>query len=436
MRTPIRGRRLPRPLLWKPLGLALLLLGAGSVGCTGPARPASLDVLSLDSPAPAGSVVPQASQTTFGAVLSWLEPRPDRGYAFRMVARHARAWSDARTIAESPDLIMFSADLPGLAELPGGALLAYWQHADQRTGDPYATAIQLARSTDEGRSWIPSASPHRDAAAGQHGFISAFAAPGGVGLVWLDAERQRYVPSTSPDGKGATWLGAIGLRSTLLDSAGQVTRDQFIDPITCECCPTAAATTARGPVVVYRDRVTPDGVSPNEVRDDAGSVRDIHLARLEGGRWTSPRRIHADDWVVNACPDNGPAVDASGDDLVVAWWTAPGGRRRVSAAFSADAGDRFTAPLPIDVDAPTGQVTVALLPDGHSAVVGWQAKGQTWARWASADGTVGPAVALGAAPGRARLPRWIVEDGRVLAAWTADDHGARAVRVSQLVVHE
>lgn len=388
----------------------------------------------LPSPAPAGSIVPQVYGTAHGAVMSWLEPRADSGYVFRMASRHGNVWSDARTIADSPDLIMFSADLPGLAEMPGGSLLAYWQRADRRTGDPYATAVQVARSTDKGRSWSTPLTPHRDGTAGQHGFISAFPVSDGIGLVWLDAQQQQYVPARATD--KPEWLGAIGLRATIINADGDVASDQFIDPITCECCPTAAAATGRGPVVVYRDRVTPDGVAPKDVREDSGSVRDIHLTRLEHGQWTLPKRIHADNWIINACPDNGPAVDALGDRLVVAWWTGADNRPRVSAVFSSDAGDSFTAPIPIDAGAPNGQVTVALMPDGRSAVVGWQERGQTWARWISANGGSSLPLALGAAPGRSRLPRWIAGDGHVLAAWTADDKGgARTVRVSQLVVN-
>ncbi len=421
------------PVLARATRVAGACCVALAVGGCSNATP-TLTIEHSPSPAPQGSIVPQVYGTTYGVVMSWLEPRADSGYAFRMASRHDNVWSGTRTIADSPDLIMFSADLPGLAEMPGGALLAYWQHADRRTGDPYATAIQVARSTDEGRSWSTPITPHRDGTAGQHGFISAFPVPAGIGLVWLDAQQQRFVPPPSPNAKGAEWLGAIGLRATIIDANGHVASDQFIDPITCECCPTAAAATARGPVVVYRDRVTPDGVAPHDVRDDQGTVRDIHLVRLEHGEWTAPRRVHADNWVINACPDNGPAVDTRDEQLVVAWWTAANNKPRVSVAFSSDAGDHFTPAIPVDAGAPNGQVTVALMRDGRSAVVGWLEKGQTWARWVTADGTLGTPVALGASPTRSRLPRWLAQADGVLATWTADEKGAHTVRVSQLVV--
>jgi len=366
--------------------------------------------------------------------MSWLERRSDDGYVFRMAEIQGRVWSETRTIANSPELIMFSADLPGIAQMPDGSLLAYWQQADRRTADPYATSVHVARSADQGRSWSAPVTPHPDGTAGQHGFISAFPMADGIGLAWLDAQEQRYVPAVVSAGKEPEWLGAIGLRAAAIAADGNVTHDQFVDPITCECCPTAAVETARGPVVVYRDRVTPVGITPRDVREDAGSVRDIHLTRFEGGRWTTPRRVHADDWIVNACPDNGPAVDASGEQLVVAWWTAAWNRPRVSVAFSGDAGDSFARAISVDAGAPNGQVTVAILPGGRSAVVGWQERGQTWVRWVSAEGTLGQPLALGPAPPRSRLPRWIADHEGVLAAWTSESEGTRAVRVSRLTV--
>jgi len=53
-----------------------------------------------------------------------------------MAVHQGEVWSEVRTIARGPNLSMFSADLPGVAQLPGGALLAYWELKDSRDGDP------------------------------------------------------------------------------------------------------------------------------------------------------------------------------------------------------------------------------------------------------------------------------------------------------------
>jgi hypothetical protein len=395
----------------------------------------TLTVIHESSPAPAGSLVPQMIALQSGAVgLSWLEPLPDSGYRFRMAVRRNGSWSEPRTIASGAGVIMFTADLPGLQQFAGGRLLAYWEMADRSSADPYATAIHLAYSTDEGVTWSPSVTPSPDDVSGSHSFLASFRLGQDVGLVWLDPYHTKYVAPEKPDGKGV-WMGAMGLRFMTVTPAGRISDAPFIDPITCECCPNAAAVTSRGPIVAYRNREVVEGTQAADVRNDAGTVRDIYTVRLEHGRWTEPVRVNADNWVINACPDNGPAVDASGDHVALAWWTAPALKPRVSVAFSSDAASTFAAPIHIDHGSPDGQVTVALLPDARRAVVGWLESGQAWARIAGSNGAVSDAIALGASPRRNRLPSWIPQDDGVLAAWTDSEKGRTSVRVSRLIVH-
>lgn len=414
------------------IALATALLSA-TVGCDrGPQAPR---VEFVDVPSASGSIVPQlALMQTGDLVVSWLEPRADKGYRFRAARWNRHSWSEPVTIDDSTDIAMFTADLPGIAQLADGAWLAYWERKDTATPDPVATVITLARSTDLGRTWTQLPPPHRDGVAGEHSFLSAFAIGPDLGLAWLDARKQRYVHTAASGGTkaGDEYFGAIGLRYASFRADGTQHADAWVDPITCECCPTSAAVTTRGPVIVYRDRVTPPGVRPEDIRYETPTVRDIHLVRFEDGRWTEPRRVHADDWVFNACPDNGPAVDAVDNHVAVAWWTAAGNQPRACVAFSEDAGDHFGPPTRIDAQAGEGQVTVAIAAHGRAAVVGWLENHQTWARWVWADGRSGPAVSLGHAPNHSRLPRWITTDDGVLAVWTDEAGGARSIRMARL----
>jgi hypothetical protein len=414
-----------RNISWT-LALGILVVAAGCAR----SAPKTLIVQSIDVPAPAGSLVPQASLTSTGDILlSWLEPRSDNGYRFRAAMRRGAAWTNPVTVDDSPDVSMFGADLPGVAELPGGAWLAYWQRTDTKAvDDPYATTIHLSRSTDQGMTWTPLPAPHRDGVSGQHGFLSAFSAGPELGLVWLDAQKQHHMH----EGAKNEYVGAIGLRYASFESSGMQNADAFIDPITCECCPTSAAVTDRGPVVAYRDRVTPPGARPEDIRYETATVRDIHVVRLEGGQWTPPRPVHADNWVINACPDNGPAVDAVGNRVVVAWWTAPDNRPHASVAFSSDAGDTFGEPIRVDLKAAEGQVTVAAVDGGRGAIVGWLEDHKTYARWIGDDGRLGSPIALGTAPNHARLPRWITVRNDVFAVWSDETRGQRFVRMSRV----
>jgi len=162
-------------------------------------------------------------------------------------------------------------------------------------------------------------------------------------------------------------------------------------------------------------------------------VRDIYVTRLERDHWTKPHVVHADNWVINACPDSGPSVDADGNSVVVAWGTRSGDQPKVQVAFSNDAGDTFHQPLRVDGGRGGGQVTVVLLPDGKSAIVGWLEEGLTWAKFVRDTGETSSAVDLGPAPRHSRLPRWIANGDRsVTAIWTRKDHDGPGVSVSRI----
>ena len=414
--------------------IAIAALLSVAIGCD--RAPQTLRVETVDVPAPAGSIVPQtALMKTGDLVISRLEPRADKGYRFRAARWNRHRWSDPVTIDDSTDIAMFTADLPGIAELPDGAWLAYWERMDRAAkDDPVATVIKLARSADFGRTWTQLPPPHRDDGAGEHSFLAPFSIGSELGLAWLDAKREHHThsPASGPTPASDEYFGAIGLRYASFRADGSQNADAFVDPITCECCPTSAAVTIRGPVIVYRDRAAPEGVRPEDIRYETPTVRDIHLVRFENGHWTEPRRVHADNWVFNACPDNGPAVDTVDNHVAVAWWTAVGNQPRAFVVFSEDAGDHFGPPIRVVAKAGEGQVTVAIAAQGRAAVVGWLENHETWARWVGADGRVSQAVSLGHAPNHSRLPRWITTNGGVVAVWTDETKAVRTIRMARL----
>jgi hypothetical protein len=83
-------------------------------------------------------------------------------------------------------------------------------------------------------------------------------------------------------------------------------------------------------VAVYRDR-------------SEGEIRDIRIGAYVDGAWTEGAIVHEDGWETAACPVNGPAVAARGEDVAVAWFTAAGDVPRVKVAFSDDAAESFGA---------------------------------------------------------------------------------------------
>jgi hypothetical protein len=178
--------------------------------------------------------------------------------------------------------------------------------------------------------------------------------------------------------------------------------ERVVDARACDCCQTAAAVTARGPVAVYRDR------APDE-------IRDIAIVRQVGGAWSEPAPVHRDGWRVDYCPVNGPAVSARGERVAVAWFTMAGDSARVRVAFSDDAGATFGAPARVDDGAPAGRVDVELDDEGGA-----------WVSWVERTGAVGGAGGAGAEGAEVRL-RHVAPDGSAGEAMTiASSSAARA----------
>jgi hypothetical protein len=117
-------------------------------------------------------------------------------------------------------------------------------------------------------------------------------------------------------------------------------------------------------------------------------------------------------------------VDARGDRVAVAWFTAANDSARVKVALSSDAGATFRAPVRVDDGAPGGRVDVAMLADG-SALVSWIERlgGDTAAvrvRRVRPTGATGQSVTIAnsSAARASGFPRMAVTGNQVLFAWT------------------
>jgi hypothetical protein len=313
--------------------------------------PASLEM--LPSPAATGSAEPNLTAGPDGKVyLSWIEPVAAGGHAVRFAAHDGARWTPARTIAQGTDFFVNWADFPSLHVLANGHLAAHWL---QRTGRPtYAYGVRIARSTDGGATWSAPVAPHRDTSLTEHGFVALWSEGSQLSAVWLDG---RKTAGAAP----GSHSGEMSLYTTTLAANGTLGREVELDGRVCDCCQTAAAMTSEGPVLVYRDRTHDE-------------VRDIYTVRRTGtgagARWSTGTPVHRDNWTIAACPVNGPAIAASGRNVAVAWFTAPGDQGQVKLAFSSDAGATFGPPVRIDGGMPAGRVDVGLLGDG-SALVTW-----------------------------------------------------------------
>jgi hypothetical protein len=190
----------------------------------------------------------------------------------------------------------------------------------------------------------------------------------------------------------------------------------------CECCPTTAAVTSEGPIAAFQNRT-----------DD--EVRDIHVSRLENGKWTEAKAVHADGWTINACPVNGPMLSAQGRGVALAWFTAKEDQGRAFVAFSQDAGRSFGAPVRLDDAGALGRVDVGVLPDG-SAIASWiefaDQRAQFRVRRVERSGARSPSVTVSSLAGSraSGYPRMELSSDEVVFAWTENAQGTSRVQTA------
>ncbi len=385
------------------LGLALLAAcGNGSAPVVG----------AVEFSGPPGSAQPFLYPLADGrVVLTWLEPAGDSAHTLRLAVRTDGRWKEPVTVATGATLLNNWADFPSFVATETGSWIVHW--LDRVEGGTFAYHVRVATSSDEGRSWSTPLTPHRDVSPTEHGFVSMVPLTGdSAALIWLDG-RAMVLAGGTPDGDMQIRFGTV-------TGAGAVADKGLLDQRTCECCQTALVRTTAGLVAAYRDR-------------SAGEIRDIAIVRYADGRWTDPSSVADDGFYYPGCPVNGPQLAATGDTVVLAWYTAPEQRARVQVARSADGGVTWSAPMRVDVGDPLGRVDVELLPDGSAFVVWIERTPDAAAvlgRRIEPDGRRGDpvTVAITDASRGSGFPRTARIGNTVLVAWR-DMEGEGAVQV-------
>ncbi len=378
-------------------------------------------------PSSPGAGEPDLVATTDGRLLmSWINSVPGRRNALQFDAWDSatQRWQGApRTIAVGDSLATNSADTPHIAATTDGAL---WVHWLQKVGGGDVTDVMLSRSADGGSNWSAPTRVNVQSNA-EHGFAALWAASrASIGIVWLDGHNMDTPPTAS---KSDIEAANTTLRAAVFDANLQRSSTSAIDTMTCDCCRTDVAVTARGALVAYRDRT-------------AAEVRDIATARFDGATWSAPRPVHAEHWTMPACPVNGPAIAASGNHVVVAWYTAAGDNPTVKLARSTDAGDSFGAPVVLDRGAPV-QGRVAVATDAQQVVALWMredAGGQSlWlARYPPDLSRSLQRIEIAKLQGRGRgtgFPQLALHDGDAYVLWTDVTNGAPQLHGARLGMH-
>lgn len=241
---------------------------------------------------------------------------------------------------------------------------------------------------------------------------------------------------------------AMAQRSSLfyasLGDAGGATPARAVErdlaPGVCYCCKTALVAGRDGELFAAWRHVY------------AGDRRDIAFAASRDGGQTfaAPVRVSADDWEINGCPDDGPAMVVGPDGTVhIVWPTVVGtGDDMEGALFYASTRDgrTFTARQRIPTpDNPKPMHPQIALDAAGQLVVAWDEfvfSGRRVARVralrVASDGvaTFGPVVTLGgrSAADDAQYPLLASSARGLLVVWTRGAQGATMIETRRVAV--
>jgi hypothetical protein len=373
----------------------------------------SSEIEMLTSPAADSCAEPYLFTDKNGvAHLSWVEKK-GKDAAFKFSRLENDQWSSPITIAEGRNWFVNWADYPLVASDGNGNLLAHYLEKSDTAKFTYD--IKIIGSADSGRTWSPSFLLNEDGKKAEHGFVSIVPYNDGFFACWLDGRKTASEEEHSGhDGHH----GEMTLRAAVFDNNYRKINEWELDGRVCDCCQTTAAITSAGPVVIYRDR-----------SDD--EIRDMSIVRLVNGQWTAPQSVNNDNWKINACPVNGPRVDALGNNMVVAWFSMPGKKAQVKISFSEDGGATFKKPIRIDEGNTIGRVDVLLL-DSASALVSWMEGGNIMAQKVFADGKKNTSIVVASSSDKrsSGFPQITRSGNKIIFAWTDDK--AKTVRVASL----
>jgi hypothetical protein len=204
----------------------------------------------------------------------------------------------------------------GLEQPPRISVVAHKDHEPSivvvwtaKTKD--GTRLRVARSENGGMSFMRAMTFAGSEAPGNRGWEStAVDAAGRVVAVWLDHREMAAGHNHTPAGAhadGAAHAQASKLYFASLDDGASA---RALTGGVCYCCKTAVAAGPDGAIYAAWRHVY------------AGNVRDIAFvsSRDSGHSFTSPARVSADGWMLDGCPENGPALAVTSDNAVHVIW--------------------------------------------------------------------------------------------------------------------
>jgi hypothetical protein len=314
--------------------------------------------------------------------------------------------------------------------LAGDRIVVIWE--SNRGGE---SSVRLAASSDNGRTFSPARTVEPAGSSGARGWASlAVDAAGHAQVSWLDGRNAEPHPHHDHGG-GMTM--PMAMRQDMFHAVWtgtNVDAEQSVAPTACFCCKTATAVAPNGDVYIAWRNIYPV------------NLRDMAVARsVDAGRtFSAPVRVSEDHWQIDGCPEDGPSLAVTPDNVVhIVWPTLVGDASKEKAVFyseSTDDGRTFTPRVRIDNG--TGVAAhpqiVAL---GTHIVAAWDESTSSGARvyvravasghTSGAAPTLGTVRMLGDAPS-AVYPSIAASGTDATIAWTQRTPGGSEIRVARV----
>jgi len=251
------------------------------------------------------AALPDGTTDIFGATSV------DGGRVFTAPVRVNRTPGDARVNGEQPPRAAL------VRRADGPPLLSIVWTSKGKDG----TAIVTARSDDGGRTFGETTLVPGGEAAGNRGWENVSVdAQGRVRVLWLDhREMAMAMPpagaehhhghDASADAKKDS-ADAAQASKLYIATIGDASSPRLLLGGVCYCCKTAIVSGGDGTLYAAWRHVFP------------GNLRDIaFMASRDGGRtFGRPIRVSEDQWHLEGCPDDGPAMAVDGGNTVHLVW--------------------------------------------------------------------------------------------------------------------
>jgi hypothetical protein len=356
----------------------------------------------------------------------------DGGLRFAKPVRVNGAAGRASVSGEQPPRV---AIVPSSGRPP--AIVVVWT-AKGATG----TRLLSARSEDIGASFGPASPLPGSDANGNRGWESiAVDSTGQVVAIWLDHRQSASGTAPAPmhhagqahTGHGDSDGAARAQKSKLYFSTIGAQEARPITGGVCYCCKTGVAVGADAAIYAAWRHVYP------------GNIRDIAFTwSRDGGRtFAPPIPVSQDQWALDGCPENGPAIAVDSRDRVHVVWptlvkgTGGGSPPNLALFHAIHAGDRFSPRQAIPTSGTPRHPALAAGPAG-SLLVAWDEQAGGTRRVALATGEAAGSAAVSfrrlsiGTAGRGEYPALASTPDAFVAAWTSGTADRSTIHVERI----